>query len=86
MNDKGYLYESESDDLLLEEEEEKIMRTMRKLDKLWKEYKSKSGGNRLILFAGGAGCSIRIDSPSSSNEIESYPHITCDGGDGGDVF
>ena len=86
MNEKAYLYEAESDDFLLEEDEEKIMRAMRNLSKLWKDYKSKSGGNRLILFTGGAGCSIRIDSPSYSNEIESYQHITCDGGDGGDVF
>lgn len=86
MNERAYLYESESEDFLLEEDEEKIMRAMRKLNKLWAAYKAKSGGNRLILFTGGAGCSIRIDSPSSHNEIESYEHITCDGGDGGDVF
>jgi len=83
---KAYLYEAKSDDFLLEEDEEKIMRAMRKLNKLWKDYKSRPGGNRLILFTGGTGCSIRIDTPSADNVLETYASITCDGGDGGDYF
>lgn len=92
INDKAYLYEMRSPankyngDALLTEHEEKIMRAMRQLNKHWKEYKDKCGDNNLILFAGGTGCSIRYKEPSGDNEIESYPFIRCDGGDGGDIF
>ena len=85
MANNGYLYESKSNDFLLSESEEKIMRAMRRLDKLWKDYKNSPQENHLILF-GGNGCSIRIGSPSKDNEIEGFPHITADGGDGGDSF
>jgi hypothetical protein len=73
-------------DALLTFEEEKIMKTLRSLEKLWKNYKSKPLGNRLILFCGGTGCDIRFERPSTDKIIESYPSITCDGGDGGDTF
>lgn len=81
----GYAYESEVDAYILESDEEDIMKCMRKLDSLFKKYKKKPGGNRLILF-GGSECSIRINKPSSDCTIETYPNITCDGGDGGDKF
>lgn len=83
---KKYQYETVVDDFLLTEEEEKIMRAMRRLDSMWKKYKDKPQGNRLILFCGGAGCSIRINKPSSDYELESYNNITNDGGDGADEF
>lgn len=79
-NEKTYLYEAESDDFLLTEDEEKIMRTMRKVNKLWQKYQKNHGANRLILF----GNTMRINDYSYKNIIESYPHIVGDGGDGGD--
>jgi hypothetical protein len=79
--DKSYLYEAKVDDFLLEEGEEKIMRAMRNLNKLWKNY-----GDRLILFGGASGVSIRVDKPSANHEIESYDFIRTDGGDGADNF
>lgn len=90
-NDTAFLYEMKdpsdeyTGDALLEPEEEQIMKAMRKLDFLWKKYKSNPNGNRLILFCGGD-CSIRFENPSAANTLETYPNITCDGGDGGDVF
>jgi hypothetical protein len=77
----GYLYEAGVDDFVLEEGEEKIMRAMRKLDKLWSQY-----GGRLILFGGSTALSIRVDRPSADHEIETFPSIKTDGGDGGDNF
>lgn len=81
-----WLYESSSEDHHLTKDEESIMKAMRRLDKLWKKYKDNNGDNRLILFGGSASCSIRINTPSVDNEIEFYPHINSDGGDGGDSF
>jgi hypothetical protein len=81
----AYLYESEAGDFLLSEKEEKIMRAMERLDKLWKDYKNSPQENHLILFCGGD-CSIRVNSPSKDHEIASYEHITAEGGDGGDIF
>lgn len=74
------------DDAVLDYEEEEIMKQMRKLNALWKNYKKKPKGNRLILYCGGTGCSMRLESPSANKVIEVYEHITCDGGDGGDHF
>jgi hypothetical protein len=85
MNKNAFLYESEKDSHLLEPCEEEIMKAMRKLDDLFRKYKKRPGGNRLILFCG-SDCTIRINTPSSENIIESYPNITCDGGDGADKF
>lgn len=82
---KEYLYEADSEDFLLTEEEEKIMRSVRRLNELWKKYKAKPDNNRLILFAG-CDVSIRIGTPSADNIIETYEHITCDGGDGSDTY
>jgi len=84
-NTNVYLYESEARAFLLTEKEEKIMRAMRRLDKLWKDYKNNPQENHLILFGGG-GTSIRINSPSKDHEIETYANITSEGGDGGDYF
>jgi len=86
MDKNGYLYESDVSDFLLSEKEEKIMRAMRRLDRLWKDYKNHPQENHLILFGGGTGCSMRVNSPSSDHEIESYSFITAEGGDGGDTF
>lgn len=80
MIDKEYLYEAEVDDFLLTEHEEKVMRAMRGLNKLWNQKQ-----NRLILFCG-MDCTIRINKPSYDHEIESFDRITCDGGDGSDKF
>lgn len=80
------LYEAESGDFLLNEAEEKVMKAMRNLDKAWKNYNKTPHDNHLILYAGAGGCGIRVSTPSVENEIESYQHITCDGGDGGDKF
>jgi hypothetical protein len=80
-----YLYEAESDDYLLTKEEDSIVRAMRRLNSMWKKYKSKPGNNNLILFCG-ADCSIRYGTASADNAIETIEHITCDGGDGGDDF
>ena len=92
MEEKAYLYEMKSacnthtGDVLLTEDEEKIMRAMRRLDMLWRKYKDKGGDNNLILFAGGSGCSIRYGTPSGDNEIENFPFVRCEGGEGGDAF
>lgn len=59
--DISYLYEMKSagnnytGDALLTEDEEKIMRAMRRLNNLWKNY-NHNGGSNLILFAGGDNC------------------------------
>ena len=82
---KKYLYESLNEDVLLNTHEEEIMKKMRELDLIWKKYKKKPG-NRLILYCGTSGCSIRVNTPSADNEIASFYNITCDGGDGSDNF
>ena len=71
---------------LLNWEEEQIIKAMRKVNQLFKKYKSKPNRNKLILFCGGSGCDIRYENPSGENVIETFPNITCEGGDGGDVF
>lgn len=81
----AHLYEADADDFLLTDEEESIMRAMRRLNTLWKKYKSKPGNNNLILYCG-MDCSIRYGSPSADYAIETFEHITCDGGDGGNSF
>ena len=81
----AYLYESKVGDFLLNEREEKIMRTLRRLNSLWKDYKNHKSENHLILFCG-SDCSIRVNSPSSDHEIETFEYITSEGGDGGDIF
>lgn len=85
-NETSYLYEMAKEDALLDYDEEQIMKKLRSLNILWRKYKNKPNGNKLILYCGGAGCSIRYGSPSVDSEIEAFPYITCDGGDGGDSF
>jgi hypothetical protein len=75
-----YLYESKSGDYILTDGEESILKILRKLDRLWKKH-----GGRMILFAG-TDVSVRIDKPSVDHEIENFPRIRCDGGDGADKF
>lgn len=86
MEKTMFVYEGKHKDFELTEQEEKIMGAMRKVNELWKAYKKKPGGNNLILFCGGTGCSMRYESPSSKNIIDTFDDITCDGGDGGDKF
>lgn len=77
---REFLYESKAGDYSLSEGEESILRAVRRLDKLWKKH-----GARMILFAG-VDVSVRIDKPSQDHEIENFPRIRCDGGDGADKF
>ena len=81
--DVTYLYEMKNKDVLLTLEEEKIMRALRRLNTMWKKYKSKPEGNKLILYCG-MGCDVRYSEPFVDNVIEAFEHITCDGGDGSD--
>ncbi len=83
-NRKIHLYETEHRDFeLIPEEEEAIMKAMRNLNKLWKQY-LRTGNNRLILFCGSNGCDMRMDSHSYKDTIQNFEHIRGDGGDGGD--
>lgn len=81
-----FIYDGTHKDFELTEQEEKIMAAMRKVNTLWKAYKKKPRGNKLILYCGGTGCDIRYETPSSENVIDNFGDITCDGGDGGDKF
>jgi hypothetical protein len=75
-----FIYEADVQDFSLTPQEEEIMKHLRKLNALWKK-----SGHRLILFAG-SDLSIRVDKPSKDHEIESFPNVRCDGGDGADNF
>lgn len=86
MSVAEYLYDEDGDPVLLTEEEEKIMRAMRRVNSLFKSYKAKAGTHNLILFGGSCGCSMRYGTPSKENIIQTFEFITSDGGDGGDIF
>ena len=58
--------------------EEKIIRALERLNKLWKEH-----GADLVLFNGD---SLRKGGVDANKEITTFPHIRGEGGDGGDVF
>jgi len=58
--------------------EEKILRALERLDKLWKKH-----GDDLTLFNGD---SLRKGGADASKEIATFPNIKGEGGDGGDVF
>jgi molybdopterin biosynthesis enzyme MoaB len=66
--------------------EKKIVEAMREVDKLFKKYKKERNSNHLLLFCGGTGCSLRAGTPSADAEVVGFSNITCDGGDGGDIF
>jgi len=62
----------------LTEGEEKIIRALQRLDKLWEKY-----GEDLILFNGN---DLRKGGYSCKYGIDSFPNIRGGGGDGGDNF
>lgn len=58
--------------------EEKILRALKRLDKLWKNY-----GGDLTLFNGE---SLRKGGVDECKEIAFFSNIRGEGGDGGDIF
>lgn len=66
------------EDYTLTDGERAIIKALDKLEKLWKKE-----GKRLTLYNGN---SLRLNGVDASKEIDTFPGIIGDGGDGGDIF
>lgn len=63
--------------IVLTEDERKVIAAIRRLESVWKRH-----GRGLVLFNGNE---LRRGH-SAESVIETFPGITGDGGDGGDIF